>query len=144
MADDHRGRCNLRCLPAVVKWFHCKIDPTDHLISSPIYHSGRSADSLAIWERDYKVPRTTQEMAPQTVSGYKKKGPHCHHSWGVPVNEWQSDSKHCFFAHCAEHRWPEIWIHLTCRRLRHSLNKNVFISPHRTGGGCAFKDLRKM
>lgn len=68
--DDQRGwdreRCNLYCLPAAVEWFYCKIDSTDHLISSLIYHSSQSADSLSVWESDFKVPSTTQEMALQT------------------------------------------------------------------------------
>lgn len=33
-AERDGGRCNLYCLTAVVEWFYCEIDPTDHLISS--------------------------------------------------------------------------------------------------------------
>lgn len=69
MADQtgtERQRCNLRCLPAAVEWFYCEIDPTDHLISSPIYHSSQNTDSLSVWESDFKVPSTTQEMVSQT------------------------------------------------------------------------------
>lgn len=66
VAERDRERCNLYGLPAAVEWFYCKIDPTDHLISSLIYRSSQSADSLSVWESDFKVPSTTQEMAPQT------------------------------------------------------------------------------
>lgn len=65
-AERDRERSNLYCLPAVVEWFYCKIDPTDHFISSLIYHSSQSTDSLSVWESDFKVPSTTQEMALQT------------------------------------------------------------------------------
>lgn len=63
-----RQRCNLYCLPAAVEWFYCKTDPANHLISSLIYDSSQNTDSLSVWESDFKVPSTTQEMAPQTFS----------------------------------------------------------------------------
>lgn len=45
------------------EWFYRKIDPTDHLISCLMYHSSQRADSLSVWESDFKVPSTTEEMA---------------------------------------------------------------------------------
>lgn len=51
------------------------MDPTDHLISSLIHHSGQSADSLPVWESDSKVPSTTQEMARQTFQCLVMAGP---------------------------------------------------------------------
>lgn len=108
-------RSNLYCLCGAVEWFYCKIDPTDHLISSLINHSSQSSDSLSVWESDFRVPSTTQEMALKTFLCRVMAGliAGCgmrqlkRHQWGWPVNEWQSASEDCFSVSHAEHGWPE-------------------------------------
>lgn len=87
-AGRDRARWNLCCLPAAVEWFYCKIDPTDHFISSLICHSCQSADSLSVWESDFKVPSTTQEMALQTFQRLVMAGLIA----GISeVDQWASD-----------------------------------------------------
>lgn len=115
LRETQGERCNLHCLLAAAEWFYCKIDLTDHLISSLIHHSSQSTDSLSVWESDFKVPSTTQEMALQTflylvmaslIADCGMRQLKRHH-WGLPAREWQSNSEDCFSVSHAEHGWPE-------------------------------------
>jgi len=112
-AERHTERCSLHCFPAVAEWFYCMIDLTDHLISSLMYQSRQSTGSLSVWESDFKVPSTIQEMVLQTflyllmeglIAGCGMKQLKRHH-WGWPVREWQSAYKDCYTASCTENGW---------------------------------------